>query len=581
MNAKILVIDDEESIRYTFKEFLTDEGYDVDTAESYKDAVSALKNTDYDVVFTDIILKGKTGIEVLETIRCKNIDCPVIIITGVPEIESAASALRLGAFDYIPKPVMHEQLLSLTKRALEKKSALEREKNNYSNMKAIFRSVHDAIITMDKDLNLLEANEASQRICELPDGAIGKKFNMYTGHCEGKCLLAIAKTLKNKETQEMFYVQCRKNRKMDQVVNITTYPLRSEKGAVIGVVMVVKDKSVSEAAKKNHSATNKFCDIVTKSRKMQSVLAAIENLANVQTTVLITGESGTGKELVAEAIHYKGIRENKPLVKVNCSALSESLLESELFGHVKGAFTGAVQKKIGRFQKADGGTIFLDEIGDLSPKLQLKLLRVIQEKEFESVGDSTPIKVDVRVIAATHQNLKNKIKNSEFREDLYYRLNVVEIHLPPLRNRKEDISLLIQHFINEFNKKMHKEIECVSDEVNELFLDYDWPGNIRELKHTIEHAFVVCKQNVINVEHLPDNFAMKIRETHPILKNNWLETERQSIILALEKAKWNKSIAAEMLGMSRRTIYRKMKEHKIYTDEQANNHSNDTDSEIT
>lgn len=580
MKAKILVIDDEESIRYTFREFLSDEGYDVDTVETYKDALSALKKTNYDVVFTDIVLKGKTGIEILEAIRRKNMDCSVVIITAAPEIESATSAVRLGAFDYIPKPVMQEQLLNVTKKALEKKITLEREKSNYSNMKAIFRSVNDAIITMNKDLAILEANDSAGRICGLPGNAIGRKFNTYTEHCDGKCLLSIAKTLKNKQIKEMFHVQCQKGSNTEQIVNITTYPLLNEKGTTIGVVMVVKDKSVSETANKSNRESNKFHRIISRSEKMESVLATIKNLADVQTTVLITGESGTGKELVAEAIHYEGIRKNKPLVKVNCSALSESLLESELFGHVKGAFTGAVQDKTGRFEMANGGTIFLDEIGDLSQKLQLKLLRVLQEREFERVGDASPVKVDVRVIAATHHNLKEKIENKEFREDLYYRLNVVEINLPPLRNRKEDIPLLVQHFINEFNKKMQKEIESVSDEVNVLFMDYQWPGNIRELEHAIEHAFVVCKQNVITIDHLPDNFEMKTRKINPILKNNWLGTERQSIVLALEKANWNKSIAAEMLGISRRTIYRKIDEHKIQIKGQTNDHSIGTDEEI-
>ncbi|MBM4053131.1 MAG: sigma-54-dependent Fis family transcriptional regulator [Planctomycetes bacterium] len=581
MGAKILVVDDEESIRYTFREFLSEEGYDVDTAGNYRDALLALKKTDYDVVFTDIILKGKTGIEILDAIKNKKIDCPVIIITGVPEIESATSALRLGAFDYIPKPVMQDQLLSVTKKALEKKLTLEREKSNYSHMKAVFRSVNDAIITMNKDLTILEVNDSARRICGLPETAIGNKFNIYTEHCDGKCLPSIGKTLRKKQTREMVHVECQKSSNMDQIVNITTYPLLNEKGAIIGIVMVVKDKSVAEAEKKSRSETNKFHRIISRSEKMQSVLATIKNLADVQTTVLITGESGTGKELVAEAIHYEGVRKDKPLVKVNCSALSESLLESELFGHVKGAFTGAVQDKTGRFQKANGGTIFLDEIGDLSQNLQLKLLRVLQEREFERVGDASPVKVDVRVIAATHHNLKDKIKTKEFREDLYYRLNVVEIHLPPLRNRKEDIPLLTQYFIDEFNKKMHKEIEYVSEEVNELFMNYQWPGNIRELEHAIEHAFVVCRQNVITIDHLPDNLKIKSSGISPILKSNWLETERQSIILALEKANGNKSAAAEILGMSRRTIYRKIKEHNIDIKEQTDDYSVDTDDEIT
>ena len=575
MNAKILVIDDEECIQYTFREFLTEEGYDVDTAGSYREAVSALKSIDYDLVFTDIILKGKTGIEILKTIRSRNIDCPVIVITGVPEMESATSALRLGAFDYISKPVMQEQLINVTKRALEKKLKLEREKTNYDNMKAIFRSVNDAIITMDKDLVILEANKAAKRICELPEGAIGRKFNMFTEQCEGKCLLSVANTLKYKQTDEMFHVQCRKRKNMNQTVNVTTYPLRNESGNVIGTVLVVKDKSVSGTLKKSRCDSNKFHRIVTKSEKMQSVLSAIENLADVQTTVLITGESGTGKELVAEAIHYGGIRKNKPLVKVNCSALSESLLESELFGHVKGAFTGAVQDKTGRFQKADGGTVFLDEIGDLSPKLQLKLLRVLQDKEFERVGDSTPVKVDVRIIAATHQYLKKMIMAREFREDLYYRLNVIPISIPSLRDRDGDIPILANHFMEKFSNINGKNIHLITDEAMAILHQYPWPGNVRELENMMERTVILNKGTVIEAEDLserirgieesstPPKKGISIPDTGISFKHALSAFENELIIKALEKTNWNKNRAAILLKINRTTLVEKIKKKRL------------------
>jgi len=236
---------------------------------------------------------------------------------------------------------------------------------------------------------------------------------------------------------------------------------------------------------------------------MQKIFSLIEALASAQTTVLIEGESGTGKELAAEALHSGGERSGKPLVKLNCSALPESLLESELFGHVKGAFTGAVQDRIGRFQKAQGGTIFLDEVGDLSPRIQGQLLRVLQEREFERVGDSTPIQVDVRVIAATNKNLREKVRRGEFREDLYYRLKVVQIHMPPLREKREDIPLLVDHFRRKFNTVFHKGIEALSQDVMKAFLQYAWPGNVRELEHTMEHAFIHCQNTTITLDHLP------------------------------------------------------------------------------
>jgi transcriptional regulator with PAS, ATPase and Fis domain len=295
---------------------------------------------------------------------------------------------------------------------------------------------------------------------------------------------------------------------------------------------------------------------------MQKVYSLIEDLANVETTVLVTGESGTGKELVAEALHYSGDRKDRPLVKVNCSALPESLLESELFGHVKGAFTGAIRDKQGRFQLAQGGTIFLDEIGDVSPRVQQRLLRVLQQKEFERVGDSTPVKADVRVIAATNKDLREKVKTGEFREDLYYRLNVVEVALPPLRDRREDIPLLADHFMKRLNAKLGKEISGVSDDVLKVFMNHPWPGNIRQLEHVLEHAFILCRQNAITVEHLPADFKDTVEARRPLLTDGRTD-ERGMILQALEKAGGNKARTAKLLGISRRTIYRKMDEFNI------------------
>ncbi len=295
---------------------------------------------------------------------------------------------------------------------------------------------------------------------------------------------------------------------------------------------------------------------------MQKLYALLENLSETDSTALITGETGTGKELVAHAIHYNSARKEKPFVKVNCSALAENLLESELFGHVKGAFTGAVQNKTGRFQMADQGTIFLDEFGDISPLIQLKLLRVLQEKEFEQVGDSTPIKIDVRIIAATNCNLKEKIKSGEFRQDLYYRIKVVDIPIPSLRERREDIPLLSDHFLGIFNKRFKKQIEGFSNEVINAFMNYSWPGNIRELEHAIEHAFVLCQGKTMLFDHLP----VELKEYSRTEKSISLEKalpDKEELIHALNKTDWNKSKAARLLGISRKTIYRKIEEYKI------------------
>ncbi|RUA00836.1 MAG: sigma-54-dependent Fis family transcriptional regulator, partial [Deltaproteobacteria bacterium] len=262
------------------------------------------------------------------------------------------------------------------------------------------------------------------------------------------------------------------------------------------------------------------------------------------------------KELVAEAIHYKGPNPDHLLVKVNCAALSEELLESELFGHVKGAFTGAVRDKIGRFQRADGGTIFLDEIGEMSPRMQLHFLRVLQDMEFERVGDSTPVKVDVRVIAATNKDLTKEIAAGGFRQDLYYRLKVVELNLPPLRSRLDDIPLLVDHFRKKFNTKFGKKMTAVSSDVRDVFMQYNWPGNIRELEHALEHAAILCRGNTITIDHLPAELKRAAIEPDA-------GDERRLILHALEETRWNKTEAAHLLGISRQSLYRKIKVFKI------------------
>jgi len=303
-------------------------------------------------------------------------------------------------------------------------------------------------------------------------------------------------------------------------------------------------------------------DVVAKSPAMRRVLDLAERAAPTEATVLITGESGTGKELVADALHAAGNRCGKNLVKVNCAALSEGLLESELFGHVRGAFTGAVKDKVGRFQRAHGGSIFLDEIGEMTPAMQLRFLRVLETMEFERVGDSTPVKVDVRVIAATNRDLRRKVELGELREDLYFRLKVVEIHLPALRERRDDIPLLVHHFVSTFNRVFSKSIEAVSDSVMELFMSYHWPGNVRQLENVLEHAFVLSRRQILTPADLPSDF---MKATGPGSSPNAGDptAEVRAIFAALEQASYNKSEAARLLGISRRTLYRKLEQHRI------------------
>jgi two-component system, NtrC family, response regulator HydG len=562
MSAKILVIDDEESIRFTFERFLSAAGYTTVTAESCSEALLRMNETSFDVVFVDIILEDGTGIDILREIKARELSCPVIMITGEPGVESAADSIRLGAFDYIPKPISQQYLLHAAQTALRYKAVNEEKEKYRTNLEAIFRSVRDSIITVDRDAVVLELNEAAMNLCGCSRAAIGNPFGSLAERCDGRLVEVIEEAIRSEGPVAADRIELGPPHGPARVVSVRTYPLLGPAGKLSGVVMVLRDDTRVTELERELQEHRQFHRIVGRSKPMQKVYTLIKALAAVPTTVLITGESGTGKELVADALHRAGERSSKPLVKVNCSALPESLLESELFGHVKGAFTGAIRDNVGRFHRADGGAIFLDEIGDVSPKIQLKLLRVLEEKEFERVGSSTPTKVDVRLIAATNKNLMEKVSLGELREDLYYRLKVVEIRLPPLRERREDIPLLVEHFRNKFNGKFKKTIEAVSSDVLKAFLKYPWPGNVRELEHTMEHAFVLCNPNIITFEHLPLDFL-----NAPGIKRRSLDgtptADSQAILEALHKTAWNKAKAARLLGIDRVTLYRKIKQYNL------------------
>ena len=562
--AKILIIDDEENIRFTLKEFFSDEGYEVATAEDYDEAVKIIDISDFDLILADINLKGKSGIDILEKVKIEKLNSPVVMITAAPDFDTVSDALRLGAYDYVSKPIQLDLLLHITKTAMKHKTLADEKERYRSNLEAIFKSVKDPIITVDKDMVVIEINEAAKSICRLSRNSIEKPFESLLTHCEGRCIDALAETVKGKKPIEIYHLECRHESCPQQVVTVNTYPLINNQGIFTGAVLVARDETHLAGLEREMRERQRLHNIIGKSEKMQTIYSYIEDLASVQSTVLITGESGTGKELVAEALHYKGGRNHKSLVKVNCSALSDNLLESELFGHIKGSFTGAVKDRIGRFQMADGGTILLDEIGDMPPKIQVKLLRVLQEKTFERVGESTSIKVDVRVVACTNQDLREKIEQGGFREDLYYRLNVVEMYVPPLRERKEDIPFLIDHFIKKFNESINKNISGISTDVQKVFMDYSWPGNVRELEHALEHAFILCHQKTITLKHLPPVFE-DFFVTKTNLYNKVGVDEKRAIVQALEKAAGNKTMAARLLGISRRNIYRKIKDFKIET----------------
>jgi transcriptional regulator with PAS, ATPase and Fis domain len=370
--------------------------------------------------------------------------------------------------------------------------------------------------------------------------------------------------LKTRTTVQDYQIECGHRDRSRLIAMVNCSPLLDSGGNFLGAVLVIRDITRLTHLEEELKERHQFQSMIGKSEKMQKVYNLLQILANQTTTVLITGDSGTGKEVAARALHYGGTRANGPFVTVNCSALAESLLESELFGHVKGAFTGADRDKIGRFEAADGGTILLDEIGDISPLIQLKLLRVLQEKEFDRVGESNPRKVDVRVLASTNRNLKEAIETGKFREDLYYRLNVIQINLPPLRERYEDIPLLINHFCEVFQNGFDKKISAVSVEVLQAFMNYPWPGNVRELEHAIERAFVLCRDQTIQLEHIPT----EIRDYTPAYISKRLPEDSnndnpEAIRKALERTDWNISKAARLLGISRWTLYRRFQKYKI------------------
>lgn len=449
MPFRILVVDDEEIIRDSISYILESEGYEVEKAENGKIAYEKIKEKNYDLVITDIEMPAMKGTELLEKIKLLAPQTTVVIITAFGSLETAISALRNGASDYILKPVEFDELLIKVKRLFEVKDLL----------------------------------------------------------------------IENKVLREEI------NRKYD------------------------------------------FENIIGKSPAIKKVFEIIEAVAETDSTVLISGNSGTGKELVARAIHFKSKRKHKPFIAVNCGAISENLIESELFGHKKGAFTGAISDKEGFIKAAEGGTLFLDEISEMPPQLQVKLLRAIQEKEYTPVGTTQALPVNVRFLATTNRNLEEEVKSGRFREDLYYRLNVVEIHLPSLKEREEDIPLLADHFLNKYRKELNKNIKGIDNDAMRALLSHEWKGEVRELENVIERAVIFCRGEYISVDDLPPSFVPN-REILSVNFSGSLEDsvrrfEKDFILKALEENNFNKEKTAELLKVGLSTLYRKMKELDI------------------
>ncbi len=458
---RILVVDDDPKILDRLQESLQKEGYAVDKAKNGEIAEKMLDQEYYDLSLIDLNMPKIDGMTLLKTLVEYHPDTVGIILTGHASIRNAVEAMKLGAADYLAKPVKMEEVLLVVQRALE------------------FRDL--------------------------------KREN-----------LALKRQLKKKYRFENF---------------------------------------------------------IGDSLPMNKVFRIIEKVADTDSTVLILGESGTGKELVAKAIHYHSMRRDKPLIPVNCGAIPEELLESELFGHEKGAFTNAIRTRIGRFEMANGGTIFLDEVAEMSPHLQVKLLRILQEQEFERLGGTKTIRCDVRILAATNKVLDKLVEEGSFREDLYYRLKVIPVSLPPLRDRRTDIPLLIHHFLENITKSKHRKPVSITKDAMKALVNYDWPGNVRELENIIERMVILAEGDHITIEDLPEKIARKhaleldqeglIPEEGLSLSNAVNDYERQLILHALEKSGWVKNRAAKLLKMNRTTLVEKIKKQGIEKDRMA------------
>ena len=444
----------------------------------------------------------------------------------------------------------------------------------------IIDSMADGVFTMDSEGHISSWNPSMERISGYTaEEALGKSCAiLHCSRCFGENCPADIQKCRIFEQDHVEAKECQLRHKegYDVPVIKNASVVKDEKGKVLGVVETVTDvtdlnlaRQRAEQAALRLGEIHRLDNIIGKSQAMRDVFTAIKAAADSNSTIIIQGESGTGKELVAGAIHFNSMRKDKPLVTVNCSALAESLLESELFGHAKGAYTGALRDRIGRFEETAGGTIFLDEIGELSSFIQVKLLRVLQEREIERVGESKRRKIDIRVITATHQDIYKLVSEGRFREDLYYRLKVFPITIPPLRQRKEDIPLLVSHFIRSMNKKTGKQVVDSSREVMRSLMDHSWPGNVRELENAIEHAFVLCKSDRLELKDLP----IEIRQA-----DRWQATEshkfdgkpakkiglnKESLLDLLADCGWNKAEAGRRAGVSRTAIWKYMKKWDI------------------
>ena len=457
----------------------------------------------------------------------------------------------------------------------------EHERWNSQWTDLLLESMAEGVFTLSRDGKVTRWNPAMERITGYKeDEALGKSCEMLSfnrcldENCPGdvkKCGILRGRVVNGKECvlrhKDGFDIPVLKNARA----------IRSSDGSILGVVETLTDLSrlkraeiQVEQASRLLGERHGFGNIIGKSHGMQRVFEWVEKAAASNATVLVQGDSGTGKEIVAGAVHFHSHRKDQPFVAVSCSALPESLLESELFGHVRGAFTGAVRDRVGRFEEANGGTLFLDEVGEISPYIQVKLLRVLQEREFERLGETRTRTVDIRVIAATNRDLLERVREGAFREDLYYRLHVFPIHIPPLSRRREDIPLLAEHFIDQQNRKTGRRVRDLSHEALARLMDYPWPGNVRELENAVEHAFVLCPGARIELGHLPieiRHYGERSPEgptlADPQERNRKAGITREILRQQLDACEWNKAEVARRLGISRTAVWKRMKKWGI------------------
>ncbi|MAT57026.1 MAG: Fis family transcriptional regulator [Ignavibacteriae bacterium] len=455
---------------------------------------------------------------------------------------------------------------SLQKALAAKKDEVIQEKNKFE---IIFNSLLEGTLTVNSEWEITSFNKAAEQITGFNENeALNRKYWEILRSEDVKQESQLKSFITAHHSNLLRETNIIRRDGVSVSVRINSAPLLSTEGVKIGRVVTFEDISIVKNLTAHITERYHFKNIIGHSKSMLKVYNLMQNVVNTDSTILITGQSGTGKEVIARSIHLNSERKSTPFVAVNCSAFAETLLESELFGHEKGAFTGAIRTKPGRFELAANGTLFIDEIGDIPMSIQVKLLRVLENRQFERVGGTESIELKARVISATHRDLEKEISEGRFREDLYYRINVINIHLPPLQERQDDIPSLINHFIDKFNKKFKKDIHYISPNALQLVNSYEWPGNIRELENVIEHAFVVCNSDAIRTEHLPERLQKIVSKPNSLIAEETVEkplenAEKNLLINMIKKYDGNRNKIATALGVSKPTLWRKMKKFDL------------------